>query len=179
MADVRGYTQLTETLTPIEVTQVVNRFYELGSHALLSADALLGQIEGDLVMALFVPGLAGKHDFRRKAVEGAMNLLEAVGYGQPEGNWLNVGVGIATGEEFVGNVGGGGYKDFTAIGDVTNTCARLSSKAGAGEILVDATTYRDVADQHPQAERRMLELKGKSAPVEAYAIAGPRSDDDG
>jgi adenylate cyclase len=173
MADVRGYTQLTEGLTPLEVTNVVNRFYEAGSEALLSSDGLLGQIEGDLVMALYVPGLAGKHDYPRKSVEGAMGLLRAVGYGQPEGNWLSVGVGIATGEEFVGNVGGGGYKDFTAIGDVTNTCARLSSKAAAGEILVDAATYRDVADHYPQAEGRMLELKGKSAPVEAYAIPGP------
>jgi adenylate cyclase len=174
MADVRGYTQLTEGLTPIEVTEVVNRFYEAGSHALLSASGLLGQIEGDLVMALYVPGLAGRQQYRRKAVEGAINLLSAVGYGGPEGNWLNVGVGIATGEEFVGNVGGGGYKDFTALGDVTNTAARLTAQASAGEVLVDAQTYRDVAEQHPEAERRVLELKGKSAPVEAFAIPAPQ-----
>src|SRR5919204_590157 len=108
MADVRGYTQLTEGLTPIEVTAVVNRFYEAGSAALLSVDGLLGQIEGDLVMGLYVPGLAGKHEYRRKSVEGALKLFEAVGYGQPDGNWLDVGIGIATGEEFVGNVSGGG-----------------------------------------------------------------------
>jgi adenylate cyclase len=171
MADVRGYTQLTEGLTPVEVTQVVNRFYEVGSGALLSADGLLGQIEGDLVMALFVPGLAGRREFRRKSVEGAIKLLEAVGYGQPEGNWLNVGVGIATGEEFVGNVGGGGYKDFTALGDVTNTAARLTAQAGPGELLVDSETYAAVSDDYPNAERRELVLKGKSLPLETFRIA--------
>jgi adenylate cyclase len=170
MADVRGYTTMTEALAPLEVTAIANRFYVAGSAALLGADGLLGQIEGDLVMGLFVPGLAGKREYRRKAVEGALRLLTAVGYGSTEGNWLNVGIGIATGEEFVGNVGGGGYKDFTALGDVTNTAARLSSAAAAGEILVDAQTYEDVAAEHPDAEPRELDLKGKSAPVAVAAI---------
>ena len=132
---------------------------------------LLGQIQGDLVMGLFVPGLAGKKAYRRKSVEGALGLLNAVGYGHPGDNWLEVGIGIASGEEFVGNVGGGGYIDFTALGDVTNTAARLSSVAAAGETLVDAATYHDVADLYPDAERRELELKGKSEPVVAYAIS--------
>ena len=95
MADVRGYTKLTEGLSPLEVPQLANRFYEAGSKAMLSADGLLGQIEGDLVMGLFVPGLAGKQTYRRKAVEAAFNLMRAVGYGEPDGNWLEVGVGIA------------------------------------------------------------------------------------
>jgi adenylate cyclase len=170
MADVRGYTTMTEGLAPNEVPDLVNRFYEAGSKALLSAEGLLGQIQGDLVMGLFVPGLAGKSEYRRKSVEGALGLLDAVGYGHPGANWLEVGIGIASGEEFVGNVGGGGYLDFTALGDVTNTAARLSSVAAAGETLVDATTYDDVASFYPDAERRELELKGKSAPVEAFAI---------
>jgi adenylate cyclase len=171
MADVRGYTKMTEGLAPIDLTELVNRFYEAGSKAVLSADGLLGQIEGDLVMGLFVPGLAGKRAYRRKSVEGAVGLFDAVGYGQREGNWLDLGIGIASGEEFVGNVGGGGYKDFTALGDVTNTAARLSSAAAAGEILVDSATYEAATDLHPEAQRRELVLKGKSEPVVAYAIS--------
>ncbi len=168
-ADVRGYTSLTEGISPAEVPVLMNRFYETASAALLSAEGLLGQVEGDNVMGLFVPGLAGK-DYPRKAVEGGLALLRAIGYGGEEGNWLDIGLGIASGEEFVGNVGGGGYKDFTALGDVTNTAARLTAKAAAGELLVDATTYKAVALAYPDAERRELELKGKSAPVEAFAI---------
>jgi adenylate cyclase len=81
-----------------------------------------------------------------------------------------VGVGISSGEEFVGNVGGGGYKDFAAVGDVTNLAARLTAKAAAGEVLVDADTFDAVGDRYPEAERRELELKGKEAPVVAYAV---------
>jgi adenylate cyclase len=168
-ADVRGYTSLTEGISPGEVPALMNRFYESASSALLSAEGLLGQVEGDNVMGLFVPGLAGK-DYPRKAVEGADALLQTMGYGSDEGNWLEIGLGIASGEEFVGNVGGGGYKDFTALGDVTNTAARLTAQAAAGEIVIDAMTYQAVARHYPDAERRELDLKGKAAPVEAFAI---------
>jgi adenylate cyclase len=169
-ADVRGYTSLTEGLAPAEVTVLMNRFYETASSALLSAEGLLGQVEGDNVMGLFVPGLAGI-DYRRKSVEGGRALIEAVRSNEELARWLKIGVGIATGEEFVGNVGGGGYKDFTALGDVTNTAARLTADAAAGELLVDAETYATVADEYPNAGRRELELKGKSAPVETFRIS--------
>lgn len=161
-ADVRGYTSLTEKLDPAKTPALVNRFYETASVALLKHEGLLGQIAGDEVEALFVPGLAGA-GYRRNAVEGARALVAAV-------DWLDVGVGIASGQEFVGNVGGGGYKDFAAVGDVTNTAARLVSIAGRGQIVVDAETYTAVADAYPTAERRTLELKGKSEPVETYLI---------
>jgi adenylate cyclase len=162
MADVRGYTQLTEGLSAAQVSETMNRFYEASSSALASAEALLGQIEGDLVMGVFVPGLAGNH-YRRKAVEAGSRLLQAV-------DWLEVGVGIASGEEFVGNVGGGGFKDFTALGDITNIAARLTAQAAPGEVLLDAATYDAVAERHPDAEQRELELKGKAATVTAFAI---------
>lgn len=167
MADVRGYTRLTEGLTPVEVTELMNRFYETASSALLKQEGLLGQVEGDNVMALFVPGLAGQQ-YRRKAVEAARSLLHAV-RGDSELPF-DVGVGIASGEEFVGNVGGGGYRDFTALGDVTNTAARLTATAEAGQILVDGETFAAVAQDYPDAQMRALELKGKQAAVETFDV---------
>ena len=164
-ADVRGYTSLTETMAAADVPAVVNRFYTTASAALLANGGLLAQIAGDQVMALFVPGLAGKH-YQAQAAEGGLELLRKV-------EFLEIGVGVASGDQFVGNVGGGGYKDFTSVGDVTNTAARLTAKAAAGELLVDAATYEAVAGRHPEAERRTLELKGKAEPVEAYVLAGP------
>jgi adenylate cyclase len=83
---------------------------------------------------------------------------------------LEVGIGVASGEEFVGNVGGGGYKDFAAVGDVTNVAARLTSSARNGQIVVDEETYRQVAVAFPDARREELVLKGKGSPVAAYWI---------
>jgi adenylate cyclase len=168
-ADVRGYTSLCERMTPAEVSAFVNRFYQTASSALLAQEGLLGQIAGDEVEGLFVPGLAGAH-YRKKAVEAARSLVRVVRYSDsPEGT-LEVGIGIASGEEFVGNVAGGGYKDFAAVGDVTNTAARLTSSAADGQIVVDAETYGDVARAYPDARQERLTLKGKQEPVEAYWI---------
>jgi adenylate cyclase len=168
-ADVRGYTALGERLDSVELTSFVMRFYATASKALLAHDGLLAQISGDEVMALFVPGLAGR-DYRGRAVAAAVALLEAIGDGNAVGGRLQVGVGVASGEEYVGNVGGGGFKDFTAIGDVTNTAARLTAEAAAGEILVDQTTYAAVAAAHPRAPTRGLALKGKRDAVAAFQI---------
>jgi len=169
-ADVRGYTALSESLSPDEVPTVVMRFYSAASSALLAHNGLLAQIAGDEVMALFVPGLAGGA-YPSRAVDGARSLLQAIGYGSHGGSWLNVGVGIATGEEYVGNVGGGGYKDFTALGDVTNTAARLTAAAASGEILVDEATFAQLGPSLLDAQPREFQPKGKNAPVAAYSIA--------
>jgi class 3 adenylate cyclase len=168
-ADVRGYTALAERLSSSQATAILSRFYAAASKALLAHEAVLGQIAGDEVMALFLPGFAGDA-YPRKAVEGARSLLFAIGYGSPEGNWLDVGVGLCTGEEYVGNVGGGGFKDFTALGDVTNTAARLQAVARGGEIVVCRDTYEVVADGHPDVEREFLDLKGKQERVESFRI---------
>jgi len=168
-ADVRGYTALSEQLPAGDVPTVVMRFYREASRSLLAHDGLLGQIAGDEVMALFVPGLAGA-DYPARAVAAARTLLWSLGYGSRDGSWLAVGVGIASGEEYVGNVGGGGFKDFTAVGDVTNTAARLTASAAAGEILVDAATYEAYAPLGGGSQRRELSLKGKNAPVVSYLV---------
>jgi adenylate cyclase len=150
------------------VPDLLNRFYDVASRVLLRHEAVLGQIAGDQVMALFVPGLSGS-DYRRKAVAAAAALLDAVGYRTPAGPWLEIGVGISSGEEFCGNVGGGGFKDFTAVGDVTNTAARLTARAAAGEALVDAAT-RAAATAFAFSSSESVMLKGKSAPVEIYRL---------
>ena len=164
VADLRGYTALCERLEPGEVASFVQTFYETSSSALLAHEGLLGQIAGDEIEGIFVPGLAGSN-YRRKAVEAARSLLRAVRYASVE-----VGIGVASGEEFVGNVGGGGYKDFAAVGNVTNVAARLTSSALDGQIVVDEDTYREVALAFPDAKREELALKGKNAPVPAYWI---------
>jgi adenylate cyclase len=94
--------------------------------------------------------------------------VRVVRSGDSPAGTLEVGIGIASGEEFVGNVAGGGYKDFAAVGDVTNTAARLTSVANNSEIVVDAETYASVAQAHPDAQQQRLVLKGKQEPVEAY-----------
>ncbi|HJW89497.1 MAG TPA: adenylate/guanylate cyclase domain-containing protein [Anaerolineales bacterium] len=60
--------------------------------------------------------------------------------------------------------------DITALGDAPNTAARLASAAGAGEILMSAPAYARLNPAPAARERRRLELKGKSQPVEVFVI---------
>ena len=83
-----------------------------------------------------------------------------------------MGIGICSGQAFVGKVGGKEVSDYTVLGDTVNVAARLQGAAAPGEILLAQETFAQVADEFPQAVRKELELKGKSEPVIAWQIAG-------
>jgi adenylate cyclase len=168
-ADVRSYTSLTRSLPPDAVPALLNRFYDVASRVLLKQEGVLGQIAGDQVMGLFVPGLSGR-DYPRKAVAAAAALLDAVGYGTPDGPWIEIGIGISTGEEYCGNVGGGGFKDFTAVGEVTNSAAGLTARAAAGDTIVDGATRAGAPDFSFDIGDT-VSLKGTSAPIDTYRLA--------
>jgi adenylate cyclase len=168
-ADIRGFTTLTEKLPPVELRDLLSRFYKATTDVLIDADAVIDKLAGDGVMALFIPFVAGD-DYVPKLAKAAEALLRAVGYGTPSGAWCPLGVGIDAGTAFVGNVGSGAVKDYTAIGDVVNTASRLQGQAAAGQIIMSRRVYDDVRPGARAQSIGPLELKGKAEPVEAYVI---------
>lgn len=170
-ADVRGSTTLAENMSDAEFSRLMNRFYEAIINILVLADAFIDKLVGDEVTALFIPGFAGKEHARR-AVEAGQALLRATGHGKRNGPWIPVGVGVHTGEAWVGSISGasGTAADFTALGDNVNIAARLASKAGAGEVLISETTYHAAGLVIEGLERRELELKGKSEKVSVRVL---------
>jgi len=161
--DVRGSTSLAERMNPTEFSSLMNRFYKETINVLVHFDAFIDKLVGDEVTALFFPGFAGQ-DHARSAVEAGKKLLDVMGYGQADGAWVPIGVGIHTGVAWVGAISGanGDFKDFTALGDNVNITARLASKAGAGEVLVSEDTCHAARINFKDLEKRELELKGKS-----------------
>jgi adenylate cyclase len=75
---------------------------------------------------------------------------------------------VHTGKSFVGAVGEGDARDFTALGDTVNTTARLTGLAGAGEILVSAEAATAGGLETTGLERRTLELRGREQSVDAW-----------
>ena len=167
--DMRGYTAFAEEKPPEEVVGLLNRFYAVASRVLCKHDALIDKLIGDEVMALFLTGLTGPRCCG-KMVSAAASLLRGVGYGSSEGPWLPLGVGMDFGPAYVGNVGSGEVKDFTAIGDTVNTAARLQGEAKSGQIVLSERVYQEVAERYPDAQPVELELKGKSKPVPARVV---------
>jgi adenylate cyclase len=166
--DVRGFTALAERLPPAEVARRLNLFYTLAANAIFDYDGTLDKLVGDQVMAFFGAPLYAR-DHPARAVQAALRILAGVN-DLAQGESMPAGAGIATGEAFVGNVGGGEVTDYTVLGDTVNVAARLQGAAAAGEILVTEDTYSQVAAEFPGIPSREIELKGKSEPVVARAI---------
>jgi adenylate cyclase len=167
-ADVRGFTSLAEAMTPDEVAGVLNRFYSVAAEV-LGRSAVIDKLVGDEVMALYLPRLFTdrcEDDMLRDASE----LLAAVGYGTSDGPWLRLGVGLDVGRAFVGNVGSGEVKDFTAIGDVVNTAARLQAEAEAGQIVLSDRVFERLSTPPASARAVSLELKGKVEATPARVV---------
>ena len=160
-ADVRGFTSMAEHRSPDAVAALLNRFYAEAVEVLCD-HAIIDKLVGDEVMALYLPRVFPGEPARHM-VDDARALLAAAGYSSGE-PWVELGIGLDFGTAFVGNVGAGDVKDFTAIGDVVNTAARLQAVAGSGEILISGRVHERAPDRAPGAERRELELKGKSEP---------------
>ena len=115
---------------------------------------------GDQVMAFFGAPFR-VHDHPRRAVRAALDIIAGVEAMADGDDSLHVGGGVGTGQMLMGNVGEGEVRDFTVIGDVVNTTARLQGAAAPGEVLVMEETYRSVATQFPDASQRTLDLRGK------------------
>ena len=160
-ADVRGFTSLAERQAPDAVANLLNRFYETAVDVLCD-HAIIDKLVGDQVMALYLPGIFPGEPAEHMVAD-AQGLLAASGY-QERRPWVHLGIGLDYGSAYVGNVGSGDVKDFTAIGDVVNTAARLQAAAASGEIVMSSRVHDRAGEQVTGAEMRELELKGKSEP---------------
>lgn len=175
-ADVRGSTTLAEQMSAREFSRLINRFYTVASHVLIQTDAMVDRLLGDEAIGLYIPGFAGP-EHPRKAIEAAQDLLRLTGHRDPKGPWLPVGIGVHTGQAFVGVVGDeSSTADFTALGDNVNITARLASEAGQGEILISESAYNAANLQLANLERRQMELKGKSEPIGVYVLRAAQSE---
>jgi adenylate cyclase len=177
-AALRGFTEASERRAPSEVSADLRRFYAHAEKTLFP-EALIDKLIGDEVMALYLPPfvapeVADVHDesvHRRIAevmVDHARELLERVGYGgggEPE---FEVGIGLDFGEVFIGNIGDAAVHDFTAVGDVVNTAARLQGRAAGGEVVMSARLARLLPE--PIGESEQAVVKGKRKPVEVRRI---------
>jgi adenylate cyclase len=160
--DIRGSTALAEKMGEKEFSHLINRFYVECTTTLCHADAIIEKLVGDEVTAIFTP---------RRAVEAAKKLLENTGHGEGKEPWIPVGIGIHSGEAFVGSVGKpNGMMEVAALGDVPNTASRLTSLAAVGEILVSEDAMLAAKVNTQGLERRHLELKGRSKLIDAFVL---------
>jgi adenylate cyclase len=173
-ADIRGFTPLSEGLTPDRLVDLLNEHFSAMTEILFEHHGTLDKYMGDSVMALFGAPFANEND-TMLAVRAGLAMLERnrllnIERAKRELPTFELGVGINSGEVFTGYIGSPKRMDFTVIGDHVNIASRLCSVAAGGKVIVGERTYADVKDLVEVRSAGTPVLKGKSEQVNAYEI---------
>jgi adenylate cyclase len=164
-SDIRGFTTFSETVSPEAVVEMLNRVLDAQARVVHNHGGDIDKFVGDALMALFHGAQA-----ESRAAHAAVAMVEAVHVARVAGESFTVGIGIAAGEVVYGAMGSESRMDFTVIGDVVNTGARLCSAADSDQVLVTEAVARALGDSADieLVAGAPLQVKGKRDPVPVF-----------
>ena len=162
--DVRGFTVLSETKPPEEVTAIMNKALTIQAKAVQEHGGMVDKYIGDAMMAIFnAPMDLAKHE--EAAIKAALQIKHEM---QVAELGIDIGIGINAGEAVLGNMGSDARFDYTAIGDAVNTAARLESatKEVGVDLLIGESTAQAV--DYELQSLKPIKVKGKAKPLKIY-----------
>jgi PAS domain S-box-containing protein len=171
-ADLRGFTEFSEKLDPVELVDVLNRYLGIAAEQILAEDGTLDKFMGDAVMGLFnVPLAQPDHTLRAARAALAMRaILHDYRSTIPEHHHLHYGIGINVGEAVVGNIGTAQQVNYTAIGDCVNYAKRLQENAHGGQIILSQSAYEQIQSHVVASALDPLQVKGRSVSEIVYEL---------
>ncbi len=176
MSDLRGFSSLTESLSPTQIVTLLNSYLGAMADIIQSQGGTVDEFLGDAVLAFFGAPIARADDPVR-AVVAAVEMQLAMARvnesnrqaGLPE---IEMGIGIATGDAVVGNIGSQKRTKYGAVGRTVNLASRIESYTLGGEILIDEATRESLGSLLRLDGSREVHPKGFAEPVRIYRIAG-------
>src|SRR5712692_1028292 len=175
-SDIRGFTPLSERLSPEEVVALLNEFYTLMIDTIFQHEGTLDKFLGGAVMAVFgAPISHPDHSIRaiRTAVAMQAGIEELSKKRVQEGkDPIAIGIGVSAGEAVAGTVGAENRMGYTVLGDRVNLAARLETVAKPGQILISQWTYEKVDKLVKARSLGYFKVKGKEEEVEVYEVLG-------
>lgn len=174
--DIRGFTSMSEMLTPVQVVEVLNLYLSLTSSCIMKNGGTLDKFIGDAAMAFWGAPLP-RDDYVMDAVRAALDMREGAKQLQKEletrfGRWVTFGIGIHVGQAVVGNIGASSRMDYTAIGDTVNTASRLEAAAPGGKIYISGAVAEALEGRIQASPLGNLRFKGKSEEMEVWDLEG-------
>ncbi len=180
-SDVRNFTTISEGLDATELTRLMNEFLTPFTGVIQKHRGTIDKYMGDAVMAFWGAPLADE-DHARHALLSAFDMIVAVQQLDApfrDRNWpaIRVGVGIASGEMNVGNMGSEFRIAYTVMGDTVNLGSRLEglTKQYGVDIIVNERT-RDLVPDFAFRELDIVRVKGKTRPAAIFEPLGPTAD---
>lgn len=175
-ADIRGFTPMSEQLSPEATVEVLNTYLAAVSDAVVDHDGIVNKFGGDNIMAVWnAPQSQPEHALL--AVKAAWTAQLRVAELRQSGTRLppvRFGIGINTGVALAGNVGSAGRSEYTVIGDPVNTASRICSATPGDEIRIGAETYGRTKNCLEAEQMEPQHVKGKAAPITVYRVTGLR-----
>jgi len=179
-SDIRGFTTLSEGLSPEELTDLMNKYLTEMTNIVLANDGVLDKYIGDALMAFWGAPLSQPRHAER-ACKTALRMIEKLDELNssnvwPEGRKIAIGIGINTGEMVVGNMGAEKRFDYTVLGDAVNLGSRVESinKQYGTKIIITEFTKAEISDEFVTRYLDKVTVKGKSEPVKIFELVSYR-----
>lgn len=175
-ADIRGFTSISEQLSAVEVTKILNEYFSELVPIIDAHNGILNKFMGDAVLVIFGEPIKNEHH-ALDAVKCADKMLKKVRTLQDK--WLSegkpkieIGIGIATGEAFVGNIGSESRLEYTVIGDTVNTASRIENynKVYRTNFLISEETFLKVQKYVDVIKIREVSIRGKAKKINIYEV---------
>jgi class 3 adenylate cyclase len=182
--DMKGFTGLSEGMTPQGLVKVMNRYLSTMSEPIRAQQGIIDKYIGDAIMAYWGPPFADEADEARLACLAAIDMMDRIGGLRKELPELlgvrtiptecDLRIGIATGEALVGSIGSEFMMSFTVMGDTVNLASRLESanKFYGTRCLVSQTTIAAAAQAVEAREIDRLVVAGQTRPQIVFEIMG-------
>ena len=173
-ADLAAFTTFSETRQPTEVLAMLNAFWAVVVPVIDAAGGVIEHFAGDGVMAIFNAG-GDQPDHAQRAARAALAIVDvARPIAADHAGWPIFRVGVNTGPAVVGDIGAMARRSFAAIGDSTNTAARLMAAAEPGQVVVGRSTWEALGPDAIGVGLGPIMVKGKREAVDAWRLERPR-----
>jgi adenylate cyclase len=173
-SDIRGFTTLSESLTPQELINHLNLYLTAMTDVILEYQGTLDKYIGDSIMCFWgAPLPQAEHAILAcKCALRQMQVLEELNAGFSQDRKINIGIGINSGIMTVGNMGSLGRMNYTLAGDNVNLGARLegTNKQYLTNIIMSEYTYGLVKGRVLARELDNIRVKGKNKHVQIYEL---------
>ncbi|NER21390.1 MAG: adenylate/guanylate cyclase domain-containing protein [Symploca sp. SIO1B1] len=179
-SDLRGFTALSERLSPNEVVKILNLYLGYMTDVITSFQGTIDEFMGDGILVLFGAPTPRANDSSRAiacAVAMQLAMVEVNQKMQERGlPQLEMGIGINTGEVVVGNIGSEKRTKYSVIGSQVNLTFRIESYTTGGQILISESTYQEVGQSLQIDGHKQVKPKGVKELINIYEVGGIREE---